>query len=392
MSAKDTVRRNKIVIQTTLCGDYTLILNKVLEQKLITGREYNNLKSINKETLEGHAVELVDKIMNKGEESCQAFLNLLQTDEDIKETYPELKNIQLNIPCLLPMPVQASSSDDVDDKSLESKRQKQGDQYRLNSRPIGLCFIINNENFLDGDVRHGTGRDTESLAEVFSWLGFRVLMCKDQTRDQMDHTLKSFASVRDFSQLQQLDVKEWSGGSFTDFQGGAKHGDAFICCILSHGRKGVVLGIDGQPLAIKEMTRTFKATDQSALTGKPKVFLIQACQGGQIQGGVLSEDLQADDCQSLYIPEEADVLVAMATVEDCAAIRHKIDGSWFIQPLCEELKDGCPRGEDVVTILHRVNNKVSQKEGNRNQPGTVKQMPEVRFTLRKKLVLSPHHN
>ena len=77
----------------------------------------------------------------------------------------------------------------------------------------------------------------ESLAEVFSWLGFRVLMCKDQTKDQMDRALKCFASQSDVSQLQEFDVKEWSDNRFTDLQEAPKHGDAFICCILSHRKE-----------------------------------------------------------------------------------------------------------------------------------------------------------
>lgn len=111
MSAKDTLRRNKTAIHETLCGDYRLILNKVHERNLITAREYNNLKSINKEDVEGHVVELVDKIMNKGEDLCQDFLNLLQTDKEIETTYPELKNIQLNDTFLLRQPIQAFSRD-----------------------------------------------------------------------------------------------------------------------------------------------------------------------------------------------------------------------------------------------------------------------------------------
>lgn len=42
----------------------------------------------------------------------------------------------------------------------------------------------------------------------------------------------------------------------------------------------------------------------------------------------------------------------------------------------------------MTTILHRVNSEVSQKEAFIH-PGEQKQMPEVRFTLRKRLVLSP---
>lgn len=110
MAAKDTVRRNKTAIQSTLCADYKLILNKVYEKDLITEREYNNLKSINKEDVEGHVIELVDKMVNKGEDTCQGFLNLLQTDEDIRDTYPKLEDIWIdNRP--LSKPVQASSVD-----------------------------------------------------------------------------------------------------------------------------------------------------------------------------------------------------------------------------------------------------------------------------------------
>ncbi|XP_044074947.1 caspase-8-like [Siniperca chuatsi] len=391
MSAKDTVICNKIAIQTALCADRRFILNKVHEKNLITQREYNNLKNINKEDEEGHVIELVDKIINKGEDTCQAFLDLLQTDENIKLTYPELKNLQLNNSCFLPNPVQACSSDTSDVLSRESKRRKEDLQYQLNSQPTGLCVIMNNENFMQNKTRSGTNKDAQSLAEVFSWLGFRVLMCKDQTKDQMDRALKCFASLSDLSQLQEFSVKEWSGSGFTDLQQAPKHGDAFICCILSHGEEGVVFGCDDEALSIKQITRTFKASNRSALTGKPKMFLIQACQGGNIQCGVLCKDLQADDCHSLPIPEEADVLVAIATVEDHVSFRHRIDGSWFVQSVCQQLKEGCPRGEDIVTILHRVNNEVGQKEASR-EPGTAKQMPQVRFTLMKTLVLSPHHN
>ncbi|XP_030260072.1 caspase-8-like isoform X1 [Sparus aurata] len=396
MAAKGTIRRNKTAIQATLCADYSLILNKVDEKQLITPREYRNLRSINREDVEGHVVKLVDKIMDKGEDTCKKFLELLQTDEEVKSTYPDLKKIQLTNTSLLPTPVQASSAEHSDGPSPQ-KRRKEDDQYQLNSRPTGLCVIINNENFTYMNQRRGTNRDArmsqKSLGEVFSWLGFRVLMCKDQTRDQMDQALKCFASLSDLSQLHEFSVQEWSENGFTDIKEAPpslNHGDAFICCIMSHGESGVVSGSDGKSLPIKHITRTFKATDQSALTGKPKVFLIQACQGKQDHRGVLSEDLQADDCQSQYIPEEADFLVAIATVEDYKSFRHITDGSWFIQSVCQQLKEGCSRGDDMTTILSRVNNEVSKKEGVKQQPGKLKQMPEVKFTLRKRLVLTPH--
>lgn len=110
MEGRDTVRRNKTLIEDILCADYGLILNKVDEKGLITRREYNNLKSINREDTWGHVVELVDKILNKGDDTCRGFLDLLQTDEDIKSTYPGLRNLQFNT-APLSKPVQTCSAD-----------------------------------------------------------------------------------------------------------------------------------------------------------------------------------------------------------------------------------------------------------------------------------------
>uniref|UniRef100_A0A3Q3SX12 CARD domain-containing protein n=1 Tax=Mastacembelus armatus TaxID=205130 RepID=A0A3Q3SX12_9TELE len=92
-------KRNKTALLKLFSTDYGLILNKVEEQGLITSREYTNLKSISKEDVEGHVVGLLDKIMGKGENTRQDFLKLLETDEDIKATYPDLKNILLNNIC-----------------------------------------------------------------------------------------------------------------------------------------------------------------------------------------------------------------------------------------------------------------------------------------------------
>uniref|UniRef100_A0A3Q3WWQ6 Caspase-8 n=1 Tax=Mola mola TaxID=94237 RepID=A0A3Q3WWQ6_MOLML len=325
--------------QSTVVYYYGLILNKIDEKKLITRREYNNLKSIVGEDVWGYVVALLDKLLNKGDDTCRAFLDLLQTDDDIKCTFPELRNLQMSNTSLLTKPV----------------------QYLLNSQPTGLCVIINNETFIYEKKRTGTNKDAGVLAEVFSWLGFRVLCCNDQTQEQI---------------------------MFTGLQAAPEHGDAFVCCILSHGRENAVLGIDGKPFSIKDIIRTFKATTQSTLTGKPKMFLFQACRGREEQQGVLQKYLQTDDHHSLSIPEEADFLVVMSTVEDYVSFRHPIDGSWFIQSLCQQLKEGCPRGDDMMTILQRMNDEVSQKEAS-SQPGRRKQMPEVRFTLRKGLFLSP---
>ena len=93
MAAHDILRSNKTSIVATLGADHTLILKKAYDKKLITAREYNKLRSIDKLDAKGHVVALVNTIMNKGEPACQFFLKLLQTDKDIQKTYPELEKI-----------------------------------------------------------------------------------------------------------------------------------------------------------------------------------------------------------------------------------------------------------------------------------------------------------
>lgn len=391
MSAKDIIKSNKTSLLNILSDDERLILNKVQENKLITDRDYRNLKSISKEDVEGRITELLDKIMGKGDERCQSFLNLLETDAEIKETYPKLKFLKLSPTCKTVVPVQETDTmDNTDVGGPGCKKIKMDESYSVNSNPRGICLILNNINFEDGRERCGTDKDAESLAEVFSWLNFRVLMVEDQTATEMSQVLSCFSTLRDISDLKKL--KEWESKEFVDLkQPPPEHGDVFICCILSHGKEGAVLGTDNKALPIQDITRTFKASDNSPLTEKPKIFLIQACQGRHYQRGVIVKDLEYDACATISVPEEADVLIAVATVQGCVSIRHEEKGSWFIQSVCQQLKEGCPRGDDIHSILQRVNSEVSKKEGG-SQPGKVKQMPEIRYTLRKNLTLSHSNN
>ena len=61
-----------------------------------------------------------------------------------------------------------------------------------------------------------------------------------------------------------------------------KH-DLLLVCILSHGAKGFVLGTDMQQVNIEEeICYLFDGDSCPQLLGKPKIFIIQACQGGKI--------------------------------------------------------------------------------------------------------------
>lgn len=126
---------------------------------------------------------------------------------------------------------------------------------------------------------------------------------------------------------------------------------AFVCCVLSHGEKGSVLGIDGNPVGLRDLTRPF--AECRTLAGKPKLFFIQACQGKEPQNGVWAADGQGKDTEEILeqdaypvlnsVPREADFLIGMATVEHYQSFRHTTEGSIYIQELCRQLESCCPR-------------------------------------------------
>ncbi|KAM4626601.1 LOW QUALITY PROTEIN: caspase-8-like [Discoglossus pictus] len=161
--------------------------------------------------------------------------------------------------------------------------------------------------------------------------------------------------------------------------------DCFICCILSHGDKGVIYGTNGQTVQISALTSCFKK-DQCPLAGKPS-FFIQACQGQnnhepvqlQVDAHKAPNDHGVSDDE--FIPNEPDFLLGMATTLNYVSYRHPVKGSLYIQSLCHHLVH-C-REEDVLSILTKVNNDVSQTNVKWK---CWKQMPQPCSSLTKKLI------
>ncbi|NWI70068.1 CASP8 protein, partial [Todus mexicanus] len=250
--------------------------------------------------------------------------------------------------------------------------------YKMTSRPRGVCLILNNHNFAKAREavpelrnmknRDGTDVDAAALIRVFSKLHFKMEECKDLTAEEIRKTVNIY---------RREDHKDR---------------DCFVCCILSHGKKGIIYGVDGQEVPIQELTTSFTGQNCRSLAGKPKVFFVQACQGEACQQGVTIETDSGEQDSSVEtdarfqldcIPAEADFLLGMATLQDYVSYRSPRQGTWYIQALCQHLESSCPRGEDILTILTAVNQEVSRKSC---KPNAEKQMPQPSFTLRKKLI------
>uniref|UniRef100_A0A8C3TPI6 Caspase-8 n=1 Tax=Catharus ustulatus TaxID=91951 RepID=A0A8C3TPI6_CATUS len=205
---------------------------------------------------------------------------------------------------------------------------------------------------------------TAQLERVFMWLGLDVKTYTNLTSGDIINLMEFWQHVQDH-----------------------KDRNCFICCILSHGSSGAIYGTDHKPVSIRMLMSHFTAKQCPQLAAKPKVFFIQACQGDNVQRPVFldtdgstpdSSPMQERDSYFESIPEEADFLLGMATVDGCAAFRHIEEGAWYIQSLCSKLQ-----GEDILSILTQVNEDVARRV---SPSGTKKQMPQPAYTLRKKII------
>ncbi|XP_074656781.1 caspase-3-like isoform X2 [Tubulanus polymorphus] len=126
------------------------------------------------------------------------------------------------------------------------------DQYYMNREHRGLALIISNKEFDNGETRIGTEFDVESLRGVFSDLGFEVVVCKNLTAKEMKSKIREAAA-------------------------NPIHGEsaAFVCVILSHGKKGdKVIGTDDEAVRVEELVKPFKGDACEALAGKPKPTIL----------------------------------------------------------------------------------------------------------------------
>ncbi|NXE36362.1 CASPA protein, partial [Ptilorrhoa leucosticta] len=270
--------------------------------------------------------------------------------------------------CILEMAVECARQRQMELHTFFFSFPQNMKSYRMEGPHRGFCLIINNVNF-NSSERKGSCKDAEQLQRVFTWLGLDVRTYTDLTSGDIRNLMQTWQHLQDH-----------------------KDRNCFICCILSHGESGAIYGTDEKLVLIRTLMSHFTAKQCPQLAAKPKLFFIQACQGNKIQRPVyVDTDAQTPDSSSTQesfslsesIPEEADFLLAMATVDGYVSFRHIEEGTWYIQALCSKLQLLVPRGEDILSILTQVNEDVASRV---SRSGTKKQMPQPAYTLRRKLI------
>ncbi|KAM3667409.1 caspase-8-like isoform X2 [Ammospiza nelsoni] len=205
-----------------------------------------------------------------------------------------------------------------EEQGAEGEAAKQyGKIYKMKNNPHGYCLIINNHIFKNP---HHNREGTLQDGEAVKKV-FKWLQF--ETVEYMDlEGKKIYDTVEEYSKKDHRNM------------------DCFVCFIFSHGEKDKI-----------------KVESDS------------------------SGHLEVDARPSTSIPDRADFLIGMATVEDYLCYRSRNTGSVYIQSLCENMKSLCPQRVDLATILTKVNHEVATKDIN-----GFKQMPKITSTLLKLLI------
>ncbi|KAL6438785.1 hypothetical protein ACFW04_004643 [Cataglyphis niger] len=216
----------------------------------------------------------------------------------------------------------------------------------------GLCIIINQIFFRkEYDTRFGSSTDCNNLSETFQAFGFKIEIFENLEKKEMLEKIKNIA--KDY---------------------GNKY-DCLFLCILSHGYRGGVISSDEKEVSLEAIE---KAVCCMELKDVIKIVIIQACQGktrGRINNCLTTDGL-SDSHTSEDIRQFRKFFIFMSTIQGFVSVRHKDQGSWFIQEVCEILKsygNQLPFTECVRKVMTSMQNRNGKIEGTQ-----VVQLPEIR--------------
>uniref|UniRef100_A0A8C9XAJ5 Caspase-9 n=1 Tax=Sander lucioperca TaxID=283035 RepID=A0A8C9XAJ5_SANLU len=400
-SHKKILQRNRTNLVRDL--DPSNLYDGLLEKGVFTQDMIDEIKSSG--TRRDQARQLVRDLETRGSRAFPLFLECLQETgqhrlaELLQDGAPAVQiqpatPTQVVRPVVQPLPVCKSPEREyIRPRPTGRTRRDSIQSYKMDANPCGHCLIINNVEFepkTDLSNRKGSNIDCDKLERRFKALNFIVEVKTNLKQKQIKHGLSAL-SKKDHSQY-----------------------DCCVVIILSHGTEvnhnrfpGAVYGVDGQHVPVQHITNYLNGQHCPSLQGKPKLFFIQACGGGEKDTGfeVSPDEVEpsiggADDqtdaipmsssSDSLStsdeldaratLPTPSDILVSYSTFPGYVSWRDTQSGSWYVETL-DRILDENAATDDLVTILMMVNNEVSQNSAN----GLYKQMPGSFNFLRKRL-------
>ncbi|XP_068043510.1 caspase-6 isoform X1 [Anomalospiza imberbis] len=297
------------------------------------------------------------------------------------ERRPPAGHVQLDSRPTIPTTDGNENITEVDAFNISRQSLDPAVEYKMNHQRRGLALIFNHEHFfwhLKLPDRRGTMADRNNLKHTLTDLGFEVRLFDDLKKEDVQQRIYE-ASAEDHSSA-----------------------DCFVCVFLSHGEDGHIYAYDDK-IKIQTITDMFRGDECQSLVGKPKIFIIQACRGDKHDDPVIAHDSTDNSSESLVnetevdaasvytLPAGADFIMCYSVAQGYYSHRETINGSWYIQDLCETLRKHGSSLE-FTELLTVVNRKVSYRRVDMckdiNAIGK-KQIPCFASMLTKKLYFHP---
>ena len=213
---------------------------------------------------------------------------------------------------------------------------------------------------------------------------------------KLEDTFKKlgFEVIEPYENLDAIDLKctvnELAKRDFKEY-------GCLVVCLLSHGRENAIACSDGNCVNINKLKYEFALNKCPSLYGKPKIFIVQACQGGlkQDETGIVHSQSPISPSSVVQMsPEEAianyepitllminnpnnppimDLFTMKSTIPGFVSYRwtqkSKHPGSQFIQMLCEKMEteygsktiETLPQARPLQNILWDVQDLISKK-------------------------------
>ena len=251
---------------------------------------------------------------------------------------------------------------------IETYTQRDSPFYNL-SKGRKLALIFNHYKFYDKLLtkREGTEADVKAIKQTFERLNFTPIVLNDPTTDEVLRELEGLRNMNDLSCL-ALFILSHGEENKRDFQLNSKDGTYTL-------KKQII------PKLLPKVC--------PSLAGKPKLIFIQACAGGKIDEGVHmhlvpsrtsynTETFKGSYC----IPNYSDFLVFSASSYGYVSMRNTVDGTYFIQALCDEIENAKPE-DHLNSILTALTFSTAIKRQNKIS----KQVPLKQDTLLRKIYL-----
>ncbi|KAF0755268.1 caspase-2-like [Aphis craccivora] len=217
----------------------------------------------------------------------------------------------------------------------ERKQMKNADPrigiYPMNSNPKGHALILNISDIKNNDDTTGIDVNIANLNKLFKGLGYITHTKADVTEKNIINVIDLFVNIC--------------------YNGKANSIVVFIMC---HGYAGKdsnrlsdIFSTDGFTINTDWMIEQF--TKNGWFTNIPKLFFIDACRGRNNEFGwkycdggnnYLKNDILIKPPIGTFTNHHVrDVFIAYATLPGCTSKFDPINGSWFVQKLCQVFRE-----------------------------------------------------